>query len=126
MFNGGIRIPPKSHPDLFNGSPRVERITTWLKKTLEQDLTSDELRKARKPELEEVEFLFNGGIYIPPILQKLDLICLNVWKLPKDLQDNVFATPGHEFPYRIYLTDIRSLETEFARKTTEVIARQQS
>lgn len=42
--------------DLFNtSSTDVERIVSWLEQTIEQKLTTDELRKARKPELEEAE-----------------------------------------------------------------------
>ena len=47
--------------------------------------------------------------------------CLNVWKLPKDLQDNVFGLGRDPIPYRIYLTDIRSLETEILRNVDEAV-----
>jgi len=41
--------------DLFNSSTNVERITEWLDRIMEQKLTVPEMRKARKPELEEIE-----------------------------------------------------------------------
>lgn len=47
------------------------------------------------------------------------MACLNVWKLPKDIQDNIFATAGLPLPYRIYLSDIFHLETEFLRNVEE-------
>ena len=41
--------------DLFNGSVDTEGIGKWIKQTLEQKLTSKELREARKPELRKIE-----------------------------------------------------------------------
>ena len=46
--------------DLFNGNlvsdrTAVRRIVTWLDRTVEQNLTSDELLVARKPEKEDIE-----------------------------------------------------------------------
>ena len=50
------------------------------------------------------------------------MACLNVWKLPKDLQDNILGLAQGPMPYRIYMSDVRSLETEFLRNVDEAIA----
>lgn len=49
------------------------------------------------------------------------MACLNVWKLPKDLQDNVFGLLD-QASYRIYLSDVYSLETEFLRNVDDAVA----
>lgn len=48
--------------------------------------------------------------------------CLNIWKFPKDIQENVFALHRGAMPYRIYMSDIRDLEGIINRNTNEAIA----
>ena len=48
--------------------------------------------------------------------------CLNVWKFPKDIQENVFGlTPGSK-AYKVYMTDVRELEPVINRNIDEAIA----
>lgn len=47
--------------------------------------------------------------------------CLNIWKMPKNIQDNVFGLGDHPAPYRIYMSDIYSLESEILRSPDEAV-----
>ena len=47
--------------------------------------------------------------------------CLNIWKFPKDIQDNVFGNIAN-VPYKISMTDIFNLETMINRNLEEAIA----
>jgi len=48
--------------------------------------------------------------------------CLNIWKMPKDIQDNVFGLADQPASYRVYLSDIYSLETEIMRNVDDAVA----
>ena len=47
--------------------------------------------------------------------------CLNIWKFPKDIRDNVFGNIPN-VPYKISMTDILNLETIINRNLSEAIA----
>jgi ParB/RepB/Spo0J family partition protein len=47
--------------------------------------------------------------------------CLNVWKFPEDIQNNIFAPRG-KTAYQVYMSDIRDLEAVINRNTDEAIA----
>ena len=47
--------------------------------------------------------------------------CLNVWKFPKDIQDNVFGLTRGSIPYRVYMTDVRELEPVINRNLDEAV-----
>ena len=48
--------------------------------------------------------------------------CLNIWKFPKDIRDNVFGlTPGSK-AYKVYMTDVRELEPVINRSINGAIA----
>ena len=47
--------------------------------------------------------------------------CLNIWKFPKDIRDNIFGlTPGSK-AYKVYMTDVRELEPVINRNINEAI-----
>ena len=48
--------------------------------------------------------------------------CLNVWKFPKDIRDNVFGLTRGSKAYKIYMSDIRELEPIINRNIDEAIA----
>ena len=46
--------------------------------------------------------------------------CLNVWKFPEEIRENVFGSRPNA-PYRLYMSDIRDLETVVNRNVNEAI-----
>jgi ParB family chromosome partitioning protein len=47
--------------------------------------------------------------------------CLNIWKLPEDIRNNIFAPRG-KTAYQVYMSDIRDLEGVINRNVDEAIA----
>nr|MDO8100247.1 ParB/RepB/Spo0J family partition protein [Candidatus Njordarchaeota archaeon] len=47
--------------------------------------------------------------------------CLNVWKFPEDIRNNIFAPRG-KTAYQVYMSDIRDLEGVVNRNTDEAVA----
>lgn len=47
--------------------------------------------------------------------------CLNIWKFPKEIQDNVLGLTRGSISYRVYMTDIRELEPVINRNLDEAI-----
>ena len=46
--------------------------------------------------------------------------CLNIWKFPEDIRENIFGSRPN-VPYRLYMTDVRDLETVINRNIDEAI-----
>ena len=47
--------------------------------------------------------------------------CLNIWKFPKEIQDNVLGLTRGSIPYRVYMTDVRELEPVINRNLHEAV-----
>ena len=47
--------------------------------------------------------------------------CLNIWKFPKDIQENVFGLGDRPIAYRFYMSDIRELEPDINRNIETAI-----
>jgi len=48
--------------------------------------------------------------------------CLNVWRFPKDIRDNIFGLTRGSKAFKVYMTDIRDLEPIINRNIDEAIA----
>lgn len=48
--------------------------------------------------------------------------CLNIWEFPEDIRNNVFGLGHDPTPYRLYMSDIRSLEDAINRSPEEAVA----
>ena len=96
------RIVYKVNKQRKNYTPEEE--ATFFKKLVEEE--------GMKPY--EIEIQFNVDHHWVQT-------CLNIWKFPKDIQENVFGLGDRPIPYRFYMSDIRELEPEINRNIETAI-----